>query len=322
MRTELATEWKGAYTNECVGPFIGLSGLPNQDVGLASILDSISAFLQRYIIFQLPEQSRAIALWIAHCWTIDAFDFTPYLHVFSPEKRCAKSRLLNCLELLTPSPWQAVLPSEAVLFRKIEKDRPTLLLDEVDCIFSNNPKDEKQEALRSLLNAGFERGAKIPRCVGQGTSQEVKDFSVFCPKALAGIGRLPDTVADRSIGIHLVRRARGEKVERFRKREAQTWATPIRNDLEAWSNRAGVKANLREARPELPDELSDRQQDITEPLLAIADMAAGDWPEYAREGLVTLCNHVDEEDSLGASSCCLAFTARLTAATRLQHKTC
>jgi uncharacterized protein DUF3631 len=119
------------------------------------------------------------------------------------------------------------------------------------------------------------------------------------PKALAGIGRLPDTVADRSIGIRLVRRARGEKVERFRKREAQTWTTPIRNDLEAWSNRAGVKANLREARPELPDELSDRQQDITEPLLAIADMAAGDWPERGRNALVTLCVQIDDDESLG-----------------------
>jgi hypothetical protein len=39
---------------------------------------------------------------------------------------------------------------------------------------------------------------------------------------------------------------------------------------------------LRRARRELPDELDDRAQDIWEPLLAIADLAGGDWPTRAR----------------------------------------
>src|SRR6516225_110476 len=138
---------------------------------LASLLDSIFAFVRRYIVFQMLEQAWAIALWVAHCWVVEAFDFTPYLHINSPEKQCAKTRLLDCLALLVLKAWRAILASEAVLFRKIEKDRPTLLLDEVDGIFTTNGKDERREALRSLLNAGFERGAQVPRCVGQGTNQ-------------------------------------------------------------------------------------------------------------------------------------------------------
>jgi hypothetical protein len=247
---------------------------------LAPLLDSICAFVQRYIVFQMLEQAWVIALWVAHCWVVEAFDFTAYLHINSPEKQCAKTRLLDCLALLVVKAWRAILPSEPVLFRKIESDKPTLLLDEADGIFTSDGKDERREALRSLLNAGFERGAQVPRRVGQGSNQEVRNFAVFCAKAIAGIGRLPDTVRDRSVPIQLVRRSRDEKVERFRKREAEKEASAIRAELEAWA-KLDIIEKLRDARPSLPDALSDRQQDICEPLLAIADMAGGGWPPCA-----------------------------------------
>jgi Protein of unknown function (DUF3631) len=97
----------------------------------------------------------------------------------------------------------------------------------------------------------------------------------------------------------LYRRARDERVERFRKRDAQREATVIHNESEAWSKRLGIIEKLRQARPDLPDALSDRQQDICEPLLAIADMAGGEWPERARRALVTVRCQSDEDESVG-----------------------
>jgi hypothetical protein len=127
---------------------------PPKQRALAELLDDLCAFLRRYIVFAIAEQPVAIALWVVHTWALDAFAYSPYLHVASPEKQCGKTRLLDCLELLTPKPWRAILPSEAVLFRKIEMDRPALLLDEVDAIFTNG-KDDRKEPLRALLNNGF-----------------------------------------------------------------------------------------------------------------------------------------------------------------------
>jgi hypothetical protein len=46
---------------------------------------------------------------------------------------------------------------------------------------------------------------------------------------------------------------------------------------------------LVDARSALPDELSDRQWDVVEPLLAIADAAGGEWPANARRALIELC---------------------------------
>jgi hypothetical protein len=68
---------------------------------------------------------------------VDAFDFTPYLHISSPVKRGGKSRVFDCLKLLCAKPWAIVSITEAVMFRKIEREAPTLLLlDEVDAIFT------------------------------------------------------------------------------------------------------------------------------------------------------------------------------------------
>lgn len=264
-------------------------------IELAEVLDSICEFFRRYIVFSSSAQPTVIALWIAHTWALDAFDCTPYLHIRSPEKRCGKTKVLDCVELLVANPWRAVSPSEAVLYRKIELDGPTLLLDEVDTVFSGN-KDERKEPLRALLNAGFERKAKVPRCVGQGSNYQVQEFAVFCAKAFAGIGRLPDTISDRCIPIGLIRRSREESIERFRRREAEAATLAIRESLSAWAKEDGQVEKLRASRPDIPNELDDRQADICEPLLAIADLAGRDWPQRCRGCLITLCTSGSDED--------------------------
>lgn len=91
---------------------------------------------------------------------------------------------------------------------------------------------------------------------------------------------MPDTVADRAIPIRLKRAAPGEIVERFRLRDVDAEATVLRGRIEEWC--ASIAESLPEARPELPNALTDRQQDGAEPLLAIADAAGREWPEAAR----------------------------------------
>ena len=267
---------------------------------LSDTLDNVREFLSRYLVFPKESHAIAISLWAAHTWVFRSFDYTPYLYISSPVKRCGKSRLFDCLLLVSASPWEVVSLTEAVLFRKIEQDSPTIFIDEVDTIFKANGQDENKEGLRAILNAGFEHGAVVPRCVGP--QFVLTGFRVFCPKALAGIKRLPDTVADRSIEIAMVRRARNEVVQKFRKREAEPIAKPIQAALEVWSQELSVVQQLHAARPKLPDALGDRAADICEPLLAIADMAGGAWPTMARVALVELCSEGVSEESAGVYS--------------------
>lgn len=261
----------------------------------AEVLDSVLRFVRRFV--SLTEaQGRTITLWTAHTHAFEAADCTPYLAVNSAEKQSGKTRLLEVLRFLVFNAWFTGRVSAAVLTRKIDAVCPTLLLDESDAAFGS--EKEYAEVLRGILNTGYRRGGVASCCVGQGANISYKDFSTFCPKVIAGIGKLPDTVADRSIPIRLKRARRGE-VEKFREREVESQAGEIKAEVAAWC--AVNLEKLRVARPDILPELSDRQADCCEPLLAIADLAVGDWPEKTRAALVALCTEGQADDqSIGA----------------------
>lgn len=230
-------------------------------------------------------QHQVVALWVLHTYCIEFVHQTPYLAITSPEKQCGKSRLLECLDVLTPRPWVTVLPSEAVMFRNIHLNVPTLLLDETDTIF--NPKTaDRYEGHRALLNAGHRRGARVARCVG--TSQDIAEFDVFCAKALAGIGVLPDTITDRSVPIRLARKKTDEPVERFRRRDVEPEADALKERCERWAATPRVQTAVAESRPVMPDELSDRMQEGCEVLVALAEiLGCGDETRAALVELLT-----------------------------------
>jgi hypothetical protein len=254
-------------------------------------LAKLQALIGKYLVMT-PQQCLVVALWIVHTHCVQHFEQTPYLTVTSPQRQCGKSRLLELMELLVPQPWSTIMPSEAVLYRKIDAETPTLLLDEVDAIFAPKTAD-RYEAIRAVLNAGHRRGATVSRATNFGN--DLVSFQVFCPKVLAGIGVLPATITDRSIPIRLQRKTRNEKVARFFLRTVRAETAPIFAGLETWAAQNG--AALGAARPELPEQLSDRMQEGCEPLLAIADVLG--YAKEARDALLTLfgSERADEKES-------------------------
>lgn len=247
--------------------------------GLHDYLEGCADILRRYVAFGSEHQPVAIALWVAMAWLIERFDIAPILAITSAEKQSGKTRTLDVLELLVPWPQRMVLPSEAVLYTILSQDpRPTLLLDEADTIFGARSGD-RYEGLRAILNSGHRRGSPVPRVRWDGKRREIERFDVFGPKVVAGIGELPDTVADRSIPIRLRRRRPDETVGRFRQRDATALAGLIRFPDEV---------ELLQVDPDIPEELPDRAADGWEPLILIADTAGGIWPYAARAAALTL----------------------------------
>jgi hypothetical protein len=229
-----------------------------------------------------------VSLWVAHTYVFDVFGSTPYLAITSAEKRSGKTRLLEVLALIARDPLPTANISDAALFRIIDEKQPTLLIDEVDAIFGRkSPRDE----LRGIINAGYRSGATTHRMGGANNTQ-LQTFSVYCPKAFAGIGDcLPDTIADRSISIRLRRRTRESAVERFRLRDVTPEGERLRDRLASWLE--PQRDYLYESRPDLPEELDDRAQDVWEPLLAIADL--GGW-RNAKAAAVALSSGEERSD--------------------------
>jgi hypothetical protein len=209
---------------------------------------------------------------------MDAWDSTPRIAFLSPEPGSGKSRALEVSELLVPNPVQAVNVTPAYLFRKVGEGHPTLLYDEIDTVFG--PKARENEEIRGLLNAGHRRGAVAGRCVVKGKS------AAYCAVALAGLGGLPDTILSRSVIIKMRRRAPGETIEPFRRRDEEAAGTALRKRVEAWART--IREDMARARPKLPATVTDRDADVWEPLLSVAEAAGSDWPERARVAAVAL----------------------------------
>jgi hypothetical protein len=274
-----------------------------------ALLEEIAALFHRYVRFGSHHDTRMLALWVLHTYVLEAAEQTPYLIVTAPQKRCGKSRVLEVLELLCKSAWKIdAAPTEAVLFRKIQRDQPTVLLDEFDLLAGAK---DRAEPVVALLNGGNRRGASVPRCVARGNDFDIVDFSTFCPKAIGGINtsKWPDTIQDRAVTIALQRRRKDEPVKRLRQKKAMAETADIRARLVRWG--AEHVGALSDAEPECPDGLSDRMEEAWEPLFAIADVAGGEWPHRARQAAVALCGDVEPtDDSLGVrllADCHAAF---------------
>ena len=128
-------------------------------------------------------------------------------------KQSGKTRLLECLGLVAHGCTGIIItPTASTIYRSLEATpETTLLLDELDAVFRD--RSDKYEEVRAVINAGHRRGATVPRSVpGPKNSWVVKHFPVFGPKALAGIGKLPDTVTDRAIPVRMLKRKRTEQV--------------------------------------------------------------------------------------------------------------
>lgn len=264
---------------------------------LADLLDGVARFIRRYVVISEHEVA-AVALWIAHAHAIEAADVTPYLAITSPEKRAGKTKLLEVIELLVPHPLRTANISTAALFRSIvdsEHGRATLLFDEAERTLGV----DGHEDLIALFNAGYRRGAFVVRCEGEGKKIRVARYDAFGAKAIAAIRRLPDTIADRAIPIQMQRRARHEPLERFRQRDVEVEAAPLRLALADYFTPEVIE-RLRSARPEIPDALDDRAADGWEPLCAIADLVVGAWPTRARAAAVALhTGRSRDDDGLG-----------------------
>jgi hypothetical protein len=253
----------------------------------AAVLDEVATFIRRYVAMPSDASVDAVALFIAHTHGIEAADTTPYLHINSPEKRAGKTVLMDVITPLVGAPLPAVSASAAAIYRGIVEDgtRRTLILDEVDTVFSAKGS-EQAEALRQVLNAGTRRGAVVIRH-NQNTGRN-DAFDPFGPKVIGGIHEVPDTLADRCISISMMRAAPEEvaALEPARYRTLKEHAEPLHARIAAWVG--SVEDRAATARPDPVPGLSSRSMDAWEPLLALAALAGGDWPDRANAAALRL----------------------------------
>ena len=257
------------------------------EVDGAELLNDLESEIDRFVVTPKGAAS-AIALFTLHTYCHDAADVSPLLCIRSPEKRCGKTTLLSLLESLVRRPIQAAHTSMAPLFRATEKYRPTLLIDEADTFLQDNTE------LRGILNSGHTRNGGVLRCEGE--DNETRRFSTWAPKAIALIGKLHPTLADRSIIVSMRRKLKTEQTERFRLDRTEDFAE-LRSQCQRWAD--DNIGGLREQDPRISTTMNDRAADNWRALLAIADLAGGEWPAKSREIIEFVSKADDSEETAG-----------------------
>jgi hypothetical protein len=260
------------------------------EVSGADLLTELEGTLLVYLT--LPRGSaETVALWTVFTHAHDSFQVSPLLAITSPEKGCGKSTVLTLLTGLARRPLFVSNITSSSLFRAIEMFSPTLLIDEADTFLPEN------EELRGVINSGWLRSqARIIRNVGN--DYEPRLFSTWGPKVIAAIGTLPGTLADRSVEVRMCRQTPEEERTKRKLRADKVMSEFEHLRRKAWRWAQSNMEALRKSDPEVPEGFANRLADNWRPLLAIADLAGGEWPRKARTA-ATMLSRARTDESFG-----------------------
>ena len=244
------------------------------------LFNELTTALGRYLA--LPEGAlEAIALWVLLTHTFDAAEVSPRLALLSPLPECGKTTALSILSRLVRKAMLASNFSPAVVFRAIDQDRPTLLMDEADTYL-----EQRGDEFRGILNSGHTRDAAFVWRT-DGDKYVPKAFSTWAPIAIAKIGKLwprhwqaaPSSFRCAASGrmntSHVIVQSRDGPLLDELARKCARWA---QDNLQ----------NLKGADPMMPKQLNNRAADNWRPLFAIADVIGGDCPSRARRAALAI----------------------------------
>ena len=288
-------------------------------VNIAGLLTDIEAVIKRHVILPDPA-ATALAVWVLHTYAFELRDTVAYVAIESPEKRCGKTTLLSVLAAMACKPLIASNITVGALFKSVHTCSPTLFIDEADTFMAGNG------TMRGIINSGnTRRTAYVLRLsaakkVGQSTvslapiggegrgegasasslqlpeaiETGLRKYSCWCPKVIAMIGDVPDTIADRSIVVKMTRKLTTETCDPLSEL----------NTAEIKSKCARFALDTVQSIAQSPkirgDGLNDRAADTFDPLFVIARLAGQEWETKLRAAALALSSTADTENS-GAS---------------------
>jgi hypothetical protein len=263
-------------------------------------------------------------------WTFELRDIVAYVAIESPEKRCGKTTLLSVLAAMAHKPLIASNVTVSALFRAIDTCRPTLFIDEADTFLAGNgimrgiinsgntwrtayvlrltkSKPNLVGQGRPEGTAAQECSPTIPITEEQGTSAAqqrsptgsasetaetgLKKYSCWCPKVIAMIGQVPDTIADRSIVVPMSRKLTTETcapLAELNTTEIKARCARFALDMAQFISESGKIRG---------EGLNDRAADTFDPLYVIARLAGAGWEQKLHAAALALNANAQSQQS-------------------------
>jgi hypothetical protein len=240
-----------------------------EPVELHALLMETMAQVRRYVVLHDDAAAAAVTLWIAFAWVHEIAVHSPILEFTGAEPDTGKTTACGVVKFLTPRAHAAAELTGPNLYRFVDHLHPTLIIDDADLLFARKPD------LVHIVNVGWTRGTKIPRQVHGVT----RWFDPFCAKVIAGVSTLlPKTTKTRVITVKLLPKLSSEKIEVFNHIDDDTFLT-LRRKLARFATDYAVV--LKDADPAMSG-FNNRTAMNWRLLVAIADLAGGEWSKVAR----------------------------------------
>jgi hypothetical protein len=272
-----------------------------EPVVIGELLAEVESVIKRHVVLS-DSAATALAVWVLHTYVYELRDTVAYVAIESPEKRCGKTTLLSVLAAMANKSLIASNVTVGALFRAIDTCRPTLFIDEADTFLAGS------STMRGIINSGNTwrtafvlrlsrarawNGAPLPAGRGSagaegrlahgrgsvergpvdGDESGLLRYSCWCPKVIAMIGKVPDTIGDRSIVVSMVRKLETETREPL----AALDAAGIKAKCARFALDAGQK--IAEHEKIRGAGLNDRAADTFDPLYVIARLAGKEWEQ-------------------------------------------
>jgi hypothetical protein len=248
------------------------------------VLGYARQFLGHFSVWPSDAALTTAALWAAHAHARDAggtlvWLASPRLLFSSAEPGSGKSHSMRLTARLCPAPAVLTEPSEPALAQLIGKEKATIALDEADVFFGAG---SRKAAARAIINDGYTPDGTWAR-VRKG---EVERIPTFGALMLAGLDKMDtgtsgqlEATLKRCIRMRMRRAPAGYRPPRFDD-QARFAATLITGRLGNWAQQElpALSGHI----PELPGGIGNREAELWEPLLTVADTAGGPWPDLAR----------------------------------------
>ncbi len=243
------------------------------------LLDLLRNWLGTYARFPSPAALDLVTLWAAHTHVRDdkgkklLFRATPRLWVLSNEPDSGKSRVLELLNLICPEAYGLSLETTVAGLVKSVKNGETFFIDEGDILFNTG---KRHSGVRAIMNGGYTPNGTYPTAKGR--------EPVFGPIAMCGLdvlekdtGNALNALLSRGFKIRMRQVPKTEpKANRPAKitRRTEAEGAQLKVWLSAWA--AQIRDSVPSAEPVMPDELANRAEQISEPLVIVGDAASAD----------------------------------------------
>jgi hypothetical protein len=268
----------------------------------ALLLDQVRAGLDQFALLPSPYIADALACWIGHSHMRDhagklVGQTTPRLLVLSDVHGAGKSTMFMLAQMMSGNGKMSTDPSSWAIVRDIAERNRSVFIDQFDTLVG---RGSGPRTMRNILLSGAYRYSAT---VSRGREDET-ELECFAPMAMCGRGRKMrvndelNALFERSLVVEMEKARPDQVVTEFDIEDPQHAGRmlALSSSLARWGRT--VAAEYARMRPELPEGCVNRHRDVWRPLVRVADLAGGDWPERIRKACRAIARgQVDDADT-------------------------